>query len=301
MLQELQIQRCPKLISTLPENLPCLDRLVISACQVLEDSLPWVPRLRELELTGCDSFKSLPGKMIQGNTCLQTVAIRNCSSLVTIPEGGLSSTLRSLDIYECRNLKLFPHQHLQGQHHCISLERLHLKYCCNSLISFPLSFFTKLEDLRLQDCNNLQVISNAPESLPYLRKLKLKECSKLVLFPEGGLPTPMLESLSISRCANISPYATWGLEMMASLASLSISGLTGFTSLEHTGIQCLSSLKILKIKDCKTLESLPLEALATSLSHLTIRACPLLQQRCKRDSGDYWNLISCIPSIVIED
>ncbi|XP_061350054.1 putative disease resistance RPP13-like protein 1, partial [Gastrolobium bilobum] len=277
-LQELYIQRCPKQTRKLPHQLPSLDKLVITACQALTDSMPWVPRLRELELTGCDALVSLSEQMMQGNTCLQIMAINNCSSLVTIPRDGLPSTLRSLEIYECRNLQLVhPKSLMQESHYYHSLERLHLKSCCDSLISFPLSLFTKLEELHVQDCSNLQLISSAPNSLPYLRKLKLKECSKLAWFPEGGLPA------------------------MTSLTSLHISGLPSLTSLEHTGIQYIASLKILKIKACDNLASLPLHRLVTSLSHLTIRACPLLTLLCGRYTGEYWDMVSRIPSRVIED
>ncbi|MED6216701.1 hypothetical protein PIB30_010141 [Stylosanthes scabra] len=80
---------------------------------------------------------------------------------------------------------------------------------CDSLVSFPLSLFTNLEDLHVQHCGILDVISSAPNSLPYLRKLKLKDCYNLVSFPEGGLPTPKLESLSISNCAKLSPETAW--------------------------------------------------------------------------------------------
>ncbi|XLR13958.1 hypothetical protein S83_041896 [Arachis hypogaea] len=147
----------------------------------------------------------------------------------------------------------------------------------------------------------LDVISSAQNSLPYLRKLKLKDCSKLVSFPEGGLPAPKLESLSISNCAKLLPEAAWGLQAMTSLTSLHISGLPSLTSLDHTGIQYMVSLKILKIKACHKLASLPLETLVHSLSHITIRACPLLKVCCENDTGEYWSLVSRIPFRVIED
>lgn len=301
-LQELYLERCPKLTTKLPDQLPSLDKLVITACQALTNPMPCVPKLRELELTGCDALVSLSEQMMQGNKCLQVMSISNCPSLVTIPRDGLPSTLRSLEIYECRNLQLFHPQNLMQEcHYYPSLERLHLKCCCDSLITFPLSLFPKLEDLRVQDCSNLQFFSSAPNSVPHLRKLKLKECSKLAWFPEGGLHAPKLESLSICKCVDLSPETTWGLPAMTSLASLCISGLPSLTSLEHTGIQYLTSLKTLKIKACDNLGSLPLNGLVTSLSHLTIRACPLLKVLCERDTGEYWSMVSLIPSRVIEE
>ncbi|GAU46040.1 hypothetical protein TSUD_268830, partial [Trifolium subterraneum] len=202
-LLELYIERCPKLTKNLPDHLPSLDKLVITSCQALTNPMPRVPRLRELVLTGCDALSSLSEKMMQGNKCLQFIVISNCSSLVTISVDSLPSTLRSLEIYECRNLQLFHSQSSMQQSHCYSaLEKLHLKCSCDSLISFPLLLFNKLEDLQVQDCSNLQFISSAPNSLPHFRKLKLKQCSKLAQFHEVVLHAPNLESLSISKCVD---------------------------------------------------------------------------------------------------
>ncbi|KAL4389820.1 hypothetical protein AHAS_Ahas03G0083300 [Arachis hypogaea] len=302
LLQELHIKSCPKLTGQLPYQLPLLNKLVITACQALTNSSSRVPKLREFELINCDALISLSEEMMQGNECLEAMTISNCSSLVNISREGLPSSLRSLEIYECRNLQLFhPPSVMQVSQNYLALERLHLQRCCDSLVSFPLSLFNKLEDLRVHDCGILDVISSAPNSLPYLRKLKLKDCSKLVSFPEGGLPAPKLESLSISNCAKLLPEAAWGLQAMTSLTSLHISGLPSLTSLDHTGIQYMVSLKILKIKACHKLASLPLETLVRSLSHLTIRACPLLKVCCENDTGEYWSLVSRIPFRVIED
>ncbi|KEH17610.1 NBS-LRR type disease resistance protein [Medicago truncatula] len=279
-LLELHIERCPKFTKKLPDHLPSLDKLMITGCQALTSPMPWVPRLRELVLTGCDALVSLSEKMMQGNKCLQIIAINNCSSLVTISMNGLPSTLKSLEIYECRNLQLFHPQSLMlDSHYYFSLEKLHLR-CCDSLISFPLSLFHKFEDLHVQNCNNLNFIS---------------------CFPEGGLHAPKLESLSIIKCVDFSSETAWCLQTMTSLSSLHISGLPSLTSLENTGVQFLTSLKSLKIKACFNLGSLPLDTLVNSLSHLTIRACPLLKLLCKKDTGEYWSMVSRIPFRIIED
>lgn len=68
LLQELHIQRCPKLTKKLPNHLPSLEKLVITACQALRDPMPQVPKLRELELTDCDALVSLSEQMMQENT-----------------------------------------------------------------------------------------------------------------------------------------------------------------------------------------------------------------------------------------
>ncbi|XP_057749250.1 putative disease resistance protein At3g14460 [Arachis stenosperma] len=302
-LEELEISRCPKLIGKLPRRLPSLRKLVITACQALTSSMPWVPKLTTLELTGCDALESLSERMMEENECLETIIIRNCSSLTTVfREGLLPSSLRSLEIYECRNLELFVSpSSTHESHQYPALKRLHLRFCCSSLISFPMSLFTNLEELQVQGCSNLKKISSPPNCLPYLRKLELKDCSKLVLFPEGGLPAPKLESLSIRSCTELSPDTAWGLHAMTSLTSLYISGIPSLTSLENTGIQFLASLRTLEIEACDKLAFLPLDRLVHSLSHLTIRGCSLLKDKCERDGGEYRSLVSLVPYRVIED
>ncbi|RVW40706.1 hypothetical protein CK203_101619 [Vitis vinifera] len=49
------------------------------------------------------------------------------------------------------------------------------------------------------------------------------------------------------------------------------------------------------IRDCDKLQSLPKEGLPATLSSLTIKNCPLLQSRCKQDTGEDWSKIVDIP------
>jgi len=146
LLQELYIEGCPKLTGKLPEILPSLAKLVIISCPILSDSMPKVPRLRELEMTGCKTFVSLSEEMMKENKQLQTMSISNCSSLVSIHMDGLSTTLKSLEISECRKLQLFHPEMLIEESQCYSvLKRLCLKSCCDSLTHFQLALFQSLK------------------------------------------------------------------------------------------------------------------------------------------------------------
>ena len=72
----------------------------------------------------------------------------------------------------------------------------------------------------------------------------------------------------------------------------------GVASVLHcrTGWETWLLLKKLDIWDCKELRSLPssIQRL-TNLSSLSIRNCPHLEKRCKRETGEDWQYINHIP------
>ncbi|KAJ9687390.1 hypothetical protein PVL29_016040 [Vitis rotundifolia] len=90
-----------------------------------------------------------------------------------------------------------------------------------------------------------------------------------------------LNSLTITNCNKFTSQVEWGLQGLASLPSLKISGLPNLRSLDSLGLQLLTSLQKLEIHDCPKLQSLTEELLPTSLSVLTIQSCPLLKGQCK--------------------
>ncbi|RYR69389.1 hypothetical protein Ahy_A03g015943 isoform G [Arachis hypogaea] len=313
-LEELHIQNCPKLTGNLPQRLSSLNKLVIAKCSI--NSLPRVPMLRELELFDCDELMSLPTEMMQGNEHISKVSIYNCSSLKYVPALGLPIRLESLYIGKCRNLKLYPEEHM--------IEHLHLEDSCDSLIILSLSSFSWLRHLHIQGCPNLGSLSISnefTEELYHLEKIQLKDCPNLVFFPYGGLRTPNLQVLSISNCKKLAPQKEWGLHEMLSLSyfgiegeltglesfpdegllpacltDLHIMGLEDLTSLNHDGLQHLVALKNLVIEGCSMLEFLPSQGLPGSLSNLIIADCPLLVPLCQFETGAYWPLIAHIPN-----
>ncbi|XP_022764824.1 putative disease resistance RPP13-like protein 1 [Durio zibethinus] len=164
---------------------------------------------------------------------LQQLIVHKCPNLTGCLSWLLPS-LVTLDIYECRKLQLL-HQNGVNQHS--ALEHLYIRKSCDDLKSFPLSSFTKLKKLKLQDCKFLRSIGMPHEchedlkflqkltirdcddlgffygrGLPSLQKLKIFHCSNLLSFGEGGLP-PSLQSLSIENCEKLPPQETWGLDM----------------------------------------------------------------------------------------
>ena len=71
-------------------------------------------------------------------------------------------------------------------------------------------------------------------------------------------------------------------------------------SLKKDGLQHLTSLKALDIRNCRKLKCLTKEKLPDSLSYLIVRECPLLEKRCQFEKGEEWCFIAHIPEIVIK-
>ncbi|XP_059597572.1 putative disease resistance RPP13-like protein 1 [Vitis vinifera] len=377
-LVQLSVCCCPELkeIPPILHSLTSLKNLNIQQCESLasfpEMALP--PMLERLEIIDCPTLESLPEGMMQNNTTLQHLSIEYCDSLRSLPRD--IDSLKTLSIYGCKKLELALQEDMTHNHYA-SLTKFVISNC-DSLTSFPLASFTKLETLHLWHCTNLESLY-IPDGLHHmdltsLQILNFYNCPNLVSFPQGGLPTPNLTSLWISWCkklkslpqgmhslltslerlriegcpeidsfpieglpTNLSdldirncnklmacrmewhlqtlPFLSWlgvgGPEeerlesfpeerfLPSTLTSLIIDNFPNLKSLDNKGLEHLTSLETLSIYRCEKLESLPKQGLPSSLSHLYILKCPLLEKRCQRDKGKKWPNISHIPCIVI--
>ncbi|KAI3873502.1 hypothetical protein MKW92_003033, partial [Papaver armeniacum] len=199
------------------------------------------PRLRILEIRNCPqlaSFISLPPS-------LQMLVLRNTHEELLL-----------------RYLKQSPS----------SLERLEIG-------GFP--NFVSVQNNGLRDLANLRElkISGCPEldfqNLISIRSLELEELDKMTYFP----PLPLLTSLKIENCSGLTTLEEW----MPNLTSL-------------------TALVDLRILDCKNLKSLPDDGLErlTALRFLIIKNChPDLHRQCRNEEGHYWDKISHIPELRI--
>ncbi|KAB1199938.1 hypothetical protein CJ030_MR0G008898 [Morella rubra] len=215
-LEELYIKKCPKLKGGFSTNLPSLAKLEIDECPQLVISLRGAPAIHELELMHCnevllkelpvgiqrlrvggfDSVESLPEGLLDSNSCLQELEISDCSSLVSLPMGGLSIAL---------------------------LEKLELRHC-DSLRSFPLDLFPNLKRIHLRQCGNLQSLT-IPE--PYEQDLmtlhmSINNCPNFESFPKGGFRAPNLTTLDIWDCKSLTSLPEKMNTFLPSLDSLCI-------------------------------------------------------------------------------
>ncbi|KAF3965381.1 hypothetical protein CMV_010428 [Castanea mollissima] len=271
-LEELYIQNCPELMGGLPIHFPSLTKLVIIECPQLVASLPRAPALWEMQLLHCNevllkelpsrmqklkvgglgALKSLPEGMMEGKTCLQELEVCDCSSLMSFPRSGIPSTLKTLKITNCRKLEFPMNQNFS------SLERFFLIDSCDSLSTFPLDLFPKLNDIIIRGCWNLESLSVPEGYLPNLMTLQIQihDCPNFVSFPKGGLHAPNLTWFWVTNCGIL-------------------------RSLPEKMHILLTSLKYLRIEDCPEVESFPEGGLPSNLNLISILSCDKLIASCK--------------------
>ncbi|KAG6678804.1 hypothetical protein I3842_14G099800 [Carya illinoinensis] len=222
-LGELCIINCPKLTGSLPVHLPSLAKIVISECHQL-----------------------VAERLLSSNSCLQELEICDCSSLLSLPTGGLPSTLKQLVLRNCWKFEVAAHiDHSFLEELCL--------YCCDSLEYFPLDVIPNVKRIRIKECRNfksLAVLEQSEHDLVALSSIEIVDCPKFGSFPEGGLRGPNLTScLLVGGCLRSLP------EKMHTL---------------------LSSLTVLVISNCQEIESFPEGGLPSNLETLHIRNCEKL-------------------------
>ncbi|XP_048329224.2 putative disease resistance protein RGA3 [Ziziphus jujuba] len=239
---------------------PCLSQLSISDCPDLT-SMPTFPFLQEslhLEDTSI--------KVLQETLMLETNAVDSCSTFLPL------SNLKALYIACIEDLQHFP----EGFKNLTSLKQLTITECSNLQSLAPgIHHLTSLQQLDVNNCDELDMPTVGSDDairwqhLQSLSELTFYELPKLVALPQGLQQVTSLRYIEISRCENLEDV----LQQMSNL----------------------KSLKELSVKDCPKLKSLPegIDCL-TSLQGLTIYDCPILLERCREDTGDYWPKISHI-------
>uniref|UniRef100_A0A2N9GDI0 NB-ARC domain-containing protein n=1 Tax=Fagus sylvatica TaxID=28930 RepID=A0A2N9GDI0_FAGSY len=341
-LHRLCIENCPNLTKGLPDGLFSLKALVIDKCQMLVASLTSAPAIHQLKLQYCqkvlwnelppqvlkcsisgyDALESLP---MDNNHCLEKLEISDCSSFLLLPSSGIADTLKSLGVKNCGKL-LFP------MHQCYaSLETLCIRKSCDSLVSFQLDLFPKLNHLDIHGCQNLQSLSVSNQGplqhLASLRSLEISNCSNFVNLSQRGVASTQPGLLRVDNCINLKALPEQMHTLLPSLGTLSIcfcpelesfpdGGLpSSLNSLEiffcdkliarrrGWGLQGLPSLRSFCIRGkCENGESFPERALLpSSLTSLEIWNNPLLKSL---DANELQNLpalkklgIGCCPNL----
>ncbi|GKV12650.1 hypothetical protein SLEP1_g23773 [Rubroshorea leprosula] len=296
LLEDLEIEECPSLTCLPGGNM--LTSLEIDNCPSLtcfpEGILPF--SLKTLKICDCSKLEPLPQQLLHNNASLEYIYMRNhttlrslpeclyslthlteltisnCPALISLPEPGLSPTLKTLEIYSCANLKSLP----ERMQNLASLQ--YLTVCdCPCLVSFPKGGLSpQLLVLEVWDCMNLK------EPMSEWNLHSLASLKELIIV--GALDTA---SFPDEKCL-----------LPTTLSSIVISRLNSLESLS-TELQNLTSLEELEVSDCPKLRELPREGMPAKLGKLSIRNCQLLQQRLKK-KRTYWQLIAHIPCIEIE-
>ncbi|KAH9684698.1 putative disease resistance RPP13-like protein 1 [Citrus sinensis] len=274
LLEDLVIWECPSLTCIFSKNeLPAtLESLEVG-------NLP--PSLKSLRVNFCSKLE-LIAERLDNNTSLETISISNCENLVSFPEGGLPcAKLRTLKIYDCKRLKALP----KGLHNLSTLQYLTIGGALPSLEEED-GLPTNLHFLKIE--GNMEIWKSMIERgrgfhrFSSLRELIIRGCDDdMVSFP--------LEDKRLGTA----------LPLPASLTSLTI---FSFPSLERlsSSIVDLQNLTQLDLGDCPKLKYFPEKGLPSSLLRLNIAGCPLIEEKCRKDGGQYWDLLTHIPYVVID-
>ncbi|KAG8646223.1 putative disease resistance RPP13-like protein 1 [Manihot esculenta] len=332
----LRIENCDSLES-LPEGMmqdhyyisetSHLEKLYIRGCESLRQNHPncrFPDSLKTLEIHNCPS--QTLNSLYYGLSHLTELRISDCPQLESFPEKELSiPSIVSLTISDCGRLRSLSN-HMQNLR---CLENLQIEDCYQLELFPEMGLPTpKLVSLTFARCKKLRSLPNQMQNLTCLRFLRVYGCDYIESLTEGCLP-PNLSELSIIACDNLKqPMPEWGLHRLNSLTKLSISNtksnrdmisfpdddglllpgsltyvkISYFENLRSIsrGIQKLTSLKSLHICGEK-LQSFPDVGFPATLEELSVYGCPLLQDRCLKDRGDYWPIISHIPIVCINN
>jgi hypothetical protein len=251
-------------------------------------SFPHNSSLETIRIWGCENLKSLP-MGIHNLSHLHEIAIDDCSSLVSFPDGGLlPRNLRQLYIDKCEKMQALPN----CIHNITSLQELSIYNC---IVSFPKEGFpTNLTSLTIRDCNIIESL----HKLTSLQHLHIQGgCPDLVSFPEMMLPAS-LTSLHIRNFQNLKYLSSKGFRNLSSLKTLRIGWCEKLMSFPDDGLP--PSLLDLCIVCCEKLTSFTEDGLPPSLQQLHIANCPLLKERCKKDQGRAWIKIAHLPCVKID-
>ncbi|KAH7862111.1 hypothetical protein Vadar_000069 [Vaccinium darrowii] len=251
-LQKLEVIKCPKLIGDLPKKVPSIRELVLEECQGVQLEWKGVSSVETLEISGFESWKEFASELLT-LTNLKDLNVKKCSSLLSFPDGMMHlNNLTDLGVRSCPKL-VFPLS-VEASHCYVSLKRLYLDGC-ESLESFPLGLFPKLQYLKFYECINFETLL-IPDEIELKNEISLQflifiSCDNMVSFPCGGLPTPKLCLLWVSSCHKLKALPEQMHTLLPSLQTLILAYCPEIESFPEGGLP--SKLNALSIRDCKKL------------------------------------------------
>ncbi|KAH0747039.1 hypothetical protein KY285_008696 [Solanum tuberosum] len=212
VLGELSIVGCPKLIGKLPENLSSLTRLRISECPELSLETPiqleGMKQIVQLVITDCKSLTSIPISILPST--LKSIEVSGCGEL-KLEASMYTMFLEELTLQRCDSPELFPRARNLSVRSCNNLTRLLIPTGtetvsirdCDNLEILSVACGTQMTSLHINNCEKLKSLpEHMQQLLPSLKELKLVNCSEIESFPERGLPFN-LQRLEIDYCKKL--------------------------------------------------------------------------------------------------
>ncbi|GAU39497.1 hypothetical protein TSUD_279180 [Trifolium subterraneum] len=263
----------PSWISTL-SNLVSLELADCENCV----RLPSIGKLQSLERLFLSDMVNL--KYLDDDECHGGVKVRVFPSLVVLVLRNLPNLEGLLKV---ERGEVFP---------CLPCLRI---YYCPKL---GLPRLPSLKDLTVWRCNNKLLRSIS--TLCGLTILTLNNRGEgITSFPEGMFTNlTFLKTLKICNFPKLKELQNQPFNV--ALERLKFFHCDELESLPEQNWEILQSLRSLKIYHCKGLRCLP-EGIQhlTSLEVLTIEECPTLEERCKEGTGEDWYKIAHIPKLEI--
>ncbi|KAF7815706.1 putative disease resistance protein RGA1 [Senna tora] len=270
----------------------------VDAEQVIEALQPF-SNLNKLEVRGYKG--SCFPSWIKDDSCLNNLVslnLQDCSNCVQLPALGKLPSLETLCIvnmacveyldddecYDDVEVKAFRSLKTLELYSMPKLERL-LKREGGEM-------FPHLHDLYISGCPKLTL-----SCLPSVEELVLGYSKEELVKSISNLHG--LKSLQIFFCSKLKKLPTQ-LKSLHALESLDLMFYDELECIPEQVMEGLCSLRSLTIQGCSGLKCLP-EAIQhlTSLEYLNITDCPMLEERCKKGSGEDWHKIQHIPNISI--
>ncbi|XP_076911260.1 putative disease resistance RPP13-like protein 1 [Bidens hawaiensis] len=304
--REVRIMDCPRLESyDCPNNIENLEirdcRSVASLTFPTNDDLR--STLKFMSISDCDNVEvswllmsslefllvqRVPNLRLFSEGCLvhlTTLILSNCDNIESIPNNGYGFLpclcLRYLTIIDCKNLKSFPHEHLQR---LTSLEVMHKRNCPSLDYSFPCGLWPP----------NLSSISIGGLKKPISQwGMQIFPTSLVRLSLFGDEKSEVSFAKAEEDMSRSSSFL-----LPSSLITLYISDFRELESLSN-GLKHLTGLQHLTIVGCPKLRDFP-ETLLPSLSSLRLwvsDCSPELRKKCRSRKGKYWPILSQIPNL----
>ncbi|XP_023918694.2 disease resistance protein RPV1-like, partial [Quercus suber] len=251
------------------EGLTTLHSLILKDCKnlvCLPSTVCSLSSLQHLNLCECSNFDNLPENLgnLKGlyDLDLRGTAIKEFSSSIE----GLT-TLNSFILKDCKNLVCLPSTICNLS----SLQRLN--FCgCLYFENLPenLGNLKGLYDLDLSE-TAIKEFPSSIEGLTALNSLTLKDCTNLVCLPSTICSLNSLERLNLCGCSNFDNLP----ENLGNLKGLYHLDLSGTAIKEFSSsIECLMTLTLLTLIECKNLVCLPSTVCSlSSLQRLNLCGC----------------------------